>query len=110
MTSKNEVSEFMVERLFNAHDIEKGVHKSNKPYTFSEDTVTQYGYFDTFHPKHVFMVERPDEYYCGMRAEHFVVNIGYWEASGQWSMEENNMVIIVVANYKGTLRHRSIVF
>ena len=48
------------------------------------------------------MVEVDDEYLCGMRADHFVVEIGVSEHDDYDDNEENvNIYFLVSANHKG---------
>lgn len=47
-----------------------------------------------FHAKKVFMVEKDDEYYCGIRANHFVIEVGYSEMRA-------GLIYLVTANHKG---------
>lgn len=52
---------------------------------------------NTFHAQDVFMVERNDSRFCGIRANHFVVEIGWSEAL----LEDNSPVYVITANHKG---------
>lgn len=40
------------------------------------------------------MVEKDDDYYCGIRANHFVVEVGYSET-------RTGLVYLATANHKG---------
>jgi len=56
---------------------------------------------ETFHPTNVKMVERDDSWFCGMRANHFVVIAG-------WNEEDYDLYsIMVIANHKGELKYRT---
>lgn len=58
--------------------------------------------FNGFHATKVVMVEVDDEYLCGMRANHFVVEIGVSEHDDYDDNEENvNIYFLVSANHKG---------
>ena len=52
---------------------------------------------DAFHATNVYMVERNDDYYCGIRADHFVVEEG-------WSEFNEGLNYLVTANHKGIRR------
>ncbi len=57
---------------------------------------------DCFHAKAVVMVEQNDDYLCGMRANHFVVEIGTSERDYDETKEEGAYVYFLVsANHKG---------
>lgn len=60
-------------------------------------TEEELSYIDRFHPDDVFMVERPDAYFCGLRADHFVVEVGEMEAMGC-----SNLAFLISANHKGS--------
>lgn len=47
-----------------------------------------------FHAKEVFMIEKDDEYFCGIRADHFVVEIGFSE-------RRPGKIYLITANHKG---------
>ena len=56
---------------------------------------------ESFHPTTVQMVERNDSWFCGMRANHFVVITG-------WNEEDyDRYSIMVIANHKGELKYRT---
>ena len=56
---------------------------------------------EAFHPTNVQMVERDDDWFCDMRANHFVVITGWGEDGyDQYS-------IMVIANHKGELKYRT---
>ena len=47
-----------------------------------------------FHCEEVWMIEETDEYFCGIRANHFVVEIG-------WSEFHDGIFLLMSANHKG---------
>lgn len=49
-----------------------------------------------FHATEVAMIEKEDSYFCGLRANHFVVEVGWSE-----SREENVIVYLITCNHKG---------
>lgn len=51
---------------------------------------------DVFHVQNVYMTTMNDDYFLGMRANHFVIEEGYSEQHG------NTTVYLVSANHKGT--------
>lgn len=58
--------------------------------------VNSFDVLDTFHAQEVHMVEKKDKYFCGMRANHFIVEIGWSEA-----IPDESKVYVVTANHKG---------
>lgn len=62
--------------------------------------------FRYFHLDKVFLVERNDDYFCGIRASHFTVEIGWTEIDPLRKTQEDRAHIycIVTANHKGTRR------
>ena len=58
--------------------------------------------FDRFHAKNVAIVKADDDYLCGMRADHFVVEIGISENDDYDDNEDSlNIYFLVSANHKG---------
>lgn len=51
-------------------------------------------YLNNFHVTNVSMVEKDDEYFVGLRANHFVVEEG-------WNEKNNNIWYLVSCNHKG---------
>ena len=51
----------------------------------------------TFHAKDVLKVERDDSRFCGIRANHFAVEVGWSEALS----EDDSTVYVITANHKG---------
>lgn len=50
--------------------------------------------FNAFHCKGLLIVVRNDDYFCGMRADHFVVELGEVEGEeGRWAL--------ITCNHKG---------
>ena len=47
-----------------------------------------------FHAKEVFMIEKDDDYFCGIRADHFVVEVGFSE-------QRPGKIYLITANHKG---------
>lgn len=85
---------------------------------FLENKLKQNGYgrvcvgeeceaLDLFHAEDVFMVERDDNYFCKIRADHFVVEIGWTEADppGDGPVQ---YYCVVTANHKGN--RQSVIF
>lgn len=56
---------------------------------------------NAFHAQDVMMIELPDEYFCGMRANHFVVEFGWSELSYHDEGETPISQILITANHKG---------
>lgn len=56
---------------------------------------------DAFHAQDVVMLELPDEYFYGIRADHFVIEFGWSEL--YYHDEGKNPVaqILITANHKG---------
>lgn len=54
-------------------------------------------YLNAFHMNELYLVERDDEYFCGIRANHFCVEVGYSE-------NDNEKQILISANHKGVRR------
>lgn len=91
MNFKNNLFESYLENL----------HSDNECRVFScmdvSDLLCRYGdVYQSFHCNEVFMVERDDEHFCGIKANHLVVEVGWSEAL----MEDYN-VFIVTGNHKG---------
>ena len=63
---------------------------------FFHESVSMSDISQSFHPKNCRLHIENDEYFCGLRADTFVVIEGYCE----W---EHYDVILVLANHKGTL-------
>lgn len=53
---------------------------------------------NTFHMKEACVVEKNDDSFCGIRADHFLIEFGYCE-EGTDSIEQP--VILITANHKG---------
>lgn len=49
---------------------------------------------NAFHAQKVEIIERNDDYLCGIRADHFVVETGYSELS-------DGVIYLISANHKG---------
>lgn len=62
---------------------------------------------DLFHAEDVFLVTRDDDYFCELRADHFVVEIGWTEADLPINGVEQNYCV-VTANHKGN--RQSVIF
>lgn len=54
---------------------------------------------DSFHPQEVLKISKDDEYYCGSRANTFVVMFGWDEDSGY------EKTILIHSNHKGNLHY-----
>lgn len=65
-----------------------------KPKSLSELTTADISELDAFHSEKVYMIEKPDDYFCGMRANHFVVEEGVSEFN-------ESVNYLVSANHKG---------
>lgn len=63
---------------------------------FNEIPQATFAILNTFHASNVFMIERDDDYFCGIRADHFVVEVGVSEM-----LDEDTTVYVVSANHKG---------
>lgn len=55
---------------------------------------------DLFHAEDVYLVTREDDYFCGLRADHFVVELGWTEADLP-DDELYQHYCVVTANHKG---------
>lgn len=53
---------------------------------------------ESFHMKELFMLELEDDYFCGIRANHFCIEYGYNE---HFLGKDNYGLILVTANHKG---------
>lgn len=67
------------------------------PPTSISDIGDSYTHLDEFHLKELYMVCRDDDYFCGIRANHFSVEVGINEIT-------NERQVLVVANHKGVRR------
>lgn len=81
----------------------ESLYERNAHYTFSFSEVVSPA-FESFHPKEVLMIEKDDEWFCGLRANHFVVMSGWSEQYG-----DDFTVTIVMANHKGDMGYTVIV-
>lgn len=52
----------------------------------------------TFHAQDVLKVEKDDRRFCGIRANHFAIEIGWSEAL----LEDDSTVYVITANHKGS--------
>lgn len=52
---------------------------------------------NSFHARTVLKVERDDNYFCGIRANHFAIEVGWSESL----LEDDSTVYVVTANHKG---------
>lgn len=50
---------------------------------------------NNFHMQNVFMIDKNDDYLCGIRADHFCIEYGLSE------LHKNNYIILITANHKG---------
>ncbi|MGB4921877.1 MAG: hypothetical protein WBO96_06125 [Enterococcus aquimarinus] len=50
---------------------------------------------DCFHPSKVTTVKKADDYFCGLRADHFIVEEGFSE-------NVDGIVYLITANHKGS--------
>lgn len=61
--------------------------------------------YSSFHATEIYEHTEDDDYFAGIRANHFVIEIGYVEyapkGTTSYSVEEPNF-ILVTANHKGT--------
>lgn len=55
---------------------------------------------ECFHMKEVYLVERDDDYFCGIRADHFCVEIGTTEEDPLGNVRDHTYCV-VTANHKG---------
>ena len=60
------------------------------------DTVLEV--LNTFHAKDVLKVEKDDNRFCGIRANHFVIEVGWSEAL----LKDDSTVYVINANHKGS--------
>lgn len=51
---------------------------------------------NAFHMTELYLVERNDDYFCGIRANHFCVEVGFSELNN-----DNEQQILISANHKG---------
>lgn len=72
-----------------------------KPTAFSNLTEDDIEKLDAFHASDVMMIELPDEYFCGIRANHFVVEFGWSELDFYDEGENPVNQILITANHKG---------
>lgn len=52
----------------------------------------------TFHAQDVLKVEKDDSHFCGIRANHFAIEVGWSESL----LEDNSTVYVITANHKGS--------
>jgi hypothetical protein len=61
--------------------------------------------YSSFHATKIYEHTEDDNYFAGIRANHFAIEVGYVEYAPKdtisWSVEEPNF-ILVTANHKGT--------
>ena len=61
--------------------------------------------YSSFHATKIYEHTENDDYFAGIRANHFMIEIGYAEYAPEnvtsWSVDEPNL-ILVTANHKGT--------
>lgn len=50
---------------------------------------------NNFHAEEVFMINKDDDYFCGIRANHFCIEYGFSE------LHRNSYLLIITANHKG---------
>lgn len=51
----------------------------------------------TFHAQDVLKVEKDDSYFCGIRANHFAIEVGWSESL----LGDDSTVYVITANHKG---------
>lgn len=61
----------------------------------TEDEIDE---LNVFHAENIYTVEKNDEYFCGIRANHFVVEEG-------WSEYGDGIYYLISANHKGARAH-----
>lgn len=54
----------------------------------------QFFKLDCFHMINSYVIEKEDDYFCGLRADHFIVEEGFSE-------DVENVVYLITANHKG---------
>ena len=60
---------------------------------------------ESFHMQEVYMVEREDDYFRGIRADHFCVELGWTEDDPLHDKDfDKYTYCVVTANHKGQLR------
>ncbi|RIO56776.1 hypothetical protein BUZ50_00960 [Staphylococcus hominis] len=91
MNFKDKLFERYLEDLYkNENNVVSG------PDLIYQTTYEQLGTYESFHCQEVYMAERNDDYFCGIRADHFVVEIGKSE-----NTFDNFITFIITANHKG---------
>lgn len=72
-----------------------------RQYMKQRELVKDFGYdekvdnvVNTFHMTSATVIKTNDDYFCGLRANHFLVEYG-------WSEEDEGHLILVTANHKG---------
>lgn len=75
-------------RVINNHEIDD-LHSLNQ---------TSLEILSTFHAQDVLKVERGDNKFCGIRANNFVIEVGWSEALS----EDDSKVYVITANHKGS--------
>ena len=55
--------------------------------------------FSGFHAEKIVEHKEPDEYFAGIRANHFAIEIGWSEFAEDL---DNDLIVVVTANHKGT--------
>lgn len=64
--------------------------------TIEELSKEQIEELNQFHMDEVVLVRKNDDYFCGLRANHFVVEIGWSE-----NKEDHSVVYLITCNHKG---------
>lgn len=60
------------------------------------------GVLESFHMQELYLLEENDDYFCGIRADHFCIEIGFSEYAYAEEEEEGNNLALITANHKGT--------
>ena len=79
-----------LERKFSETDVDYLTERFDYSKPMNEDDI-----FGSFHSELILGVEKKDDYFCGIRANHFCVEIG-------WSEMIYGVFAIVTGNHKGT--------
>lgn len=102
-----------IEDKINKAITDKGLLVSNISFLGEEsidsETLKIRKFISVFHTKQVYMIEQKDEYFAGIRADHFVVEVGFSENSIEDSdntgdINDEKKYALITANHKGERR------
>lgn len=91
--------DFLRKTISELYNTQKDSCINAKP--LSELTTEDIEALNAFHTQDVVMLELSDEYFCGIRADHFVIEFGWSELYYHDEGENPVAQILITANHKG---------